>query len=216
MEKKFNMKKVNKVKRYFMPLFIAITLTAMLASCGNNETPETAEDLPVMAVQAVEEIDTGTAGADLVAEEEAAPENDIQPEPDGYYFIYNGINIVLNDNIEQIISKIGDANNIFEAPSCAFEGIDKIFYYDNFYINTYPDGDKDLILSITLTDESAQTPERLGIGMKLEDMINAYGNNYDNNFDLYTYIKGDAELAFFFDGDILVDIAYYFLPAINQ
>jgi|GEM_PF-521323 len=143
------------------------------------------------------------------------PEPYRQPQPSDYYFMVNGAYIALNENATQVFTEIGQPNQIFESPSCAFKGIDKILYYNGFTINTYPDEEQDFIISITLTDESHQTPEGARLGMSFDEVVGLYGTNYDNMLDLYSYIKGDVKVAFLFEDDALVDITYYYMPAAN-
>jgi len=209
---------MKKTKKLALILIIAVILQ-IFAACGDNggaisETPAAADtnkndnnNLP----EAAEDI---ILSDEIPHADSSFDDNDNhKPETDEYYFIYNDYYILLNEDYERAAAKIGAANDTFEVPSCAFEGIDKMFYYDDFMITTYPDGDKDFILSITLTGENIKTPEGVGLGMSFEDMINAYGDDYDNNLELYSYTRGDIELAFLFENDILADINYYYLPA---
>ena len=49
----------------------------------------------------------------------------------GYVFTTNGVNIAIDEKIEDITSKLGDPKGgYYEAKSCAFDGMDKFWYYD--------------------------------------------------------------------------------------
>ncbi|HBG77138.1 MAG TPA: hypothetical protein DDW86_09305, partial [Clostridiales bacterium] len=65
--------------------------------------------------------------------------------PEGYSYEYNGIKIPMNVDAAPIVKKLGKPANYFEAASCAFQGLDKVYTYSNFEIGTYPKGDKDFI-----------------------------------------------------------------------
>lgn len=153
-----------------------------------------------------------------------APDNDpsaenttgpVSPSPEkkdnGYCFIYNGVEIILGEKADGIIASLGEPNGVFESPSCAFEGIDKIFYYNGFLINTYPDSGEDYILSVSLTDDSLKTPEGIMLGMALDDVLNAYGDGYKNELGMYTYTLENTELSFLIEDGAVVDITYYFI-----
>lgn len=145
------------------------------------------------------------------------------PEPfrqavpsNGYYFVFNGANIVIDEDIAQVISEIGEAQRVYETESCAFKGLDKKFYFPGFIIDTYPDGSVDRIISITLTDAGAKTPEGVRLGMEYDDVINAYGDGFEQLLDMYSYVKGIVRLSFLFEDGVLEDITYYNIPATNQ
>jgi len=190
---------MNKTKKSALILIAAVILR-VFASCATTQAPD------------------NTGGIDLPEPEltEFSNEPAAEPMPEGYYFAYKDFNILLDADYEKVSAEIGEANDVFEAPSCAFDGLDKMFYYDDFIIGTYPDGEKDFIMSITLTSDNVQTPEGAKLGMGFGDIIKIYGGAYENNFDLYFYTQGDIELSFFFENDVLVEINYYFLPATNQ
>ena len=186
-------------------ILIAVVILHIFTACEENDAPIQITGTPEAGET------TGITGENEVLSTDSPLDN--KPETGDYYFIYKDYYILLNDDYERVAAKIGKANDTFEIPSCAFEGIDKMFYYDGFYITTYPAGEKDFIISITLTGENIKTPEGVGPGMGFDDMIKAYGDDYRKNFDLYSYEKGDVELAFLFENDMVADINYYFLPA---
>jgi hypothetical protein len=134
---------------------------------------------------------------------------------DGYYFVYSGGYIALSDDIGRVISEIGEPYNIFESPSCAFLGVDKKLYYEGFIIDTYPFEGNDFVLSIMLTDSSVMTPEGIRLGASFDNMVAAYGNDYENMLDLFSYTKNGSKLSFLFENDEIVDITYYYLLAGN-
>ncbi|MDR1536505.1 MAG: hypothetical protein LBU32_00625 [Clostridiales bacterium] len=126
-------------------------------------------------------------------------------------FRYNGVNIGLNSNAADIIAALGSPNDVFEAPSCAFEGVDKFLYYNGFVINTYPKNGQDNVLSIILN--GAQTPEGLGIGMSVDDMVAIYGENYYGSAGAYVYSVKNVELTVLTEGSSVVEISYYYTAA---
>ena len=153
---------------------------------------------------------------DLISDPAPSPDSAVHSLPVKYDFMHQETLIVLDEDTVQLFADIGQPNKIFESPSCAFEGMDKILYYDGFYITTYPFDDKnDRIQTITLTDESAATPEGISLGMSFDAMLDAYGNGYDNMLDLYSYVIDDIKISFLFEDDALADITYYYLPVTN-
>ena len=43
----------------------------------------------------------------------------------------------------KVVDELGEADDYFESESCAFEGLDKVYTYPGFKLNTYPVDDKD-------------------------------------------------------------------------
>jgi len=198
-------------------VLIAAMILQVLAACAGNGAPSS-DALPDANIGDKNNLPGEGETVILPGEIPYAdfPSGNDKPVTDEYYFIFKNYYILLNEDYEKTSAKIGAANDTFEAPSCAFEGVDKTFYYDDFSIATYPDGNKDFIMSITLTGENVKTPEGAGLGMGFDDMIKIYGEDYGNTFDLYFYDKGDTQLAFLFEDGILADISYYYLPAVNN
>ena len=56
-------------------------------------------------------------------------------------------------------SVLGEPMHYFEAPSCAFEGMDKIYSYSGFEFTTYTKDNVDYIASIVFLDDTVTTRE---------------------------------------------------------
>ena len=56
----------------------------------------------------------------------------------GFVFISGDVQIVIDAEAEPIVEALGEPKSYFEAASCAFEGLDKIYTYGGFEVNTYP------------------------------------------------------------------------------
>lgn len=70
----------------------------------------------------------------------------------------------MNENMEPLVKKLGDADNYFESDSCAFQGKDKVYTYGSVKITTYPKDNKDYVYTIELLDDTVSTPEGISIG----------------------------------------------------
>jgi hypothetical protein len=163
-----------------------------------------------------------------VPTEESTPEPTATPEPtptlepvapsvgslpSSLVFKANGVTIKMNDNANDIVAALGAPNQTFSTPSCAFDGEDKIYYYNGFFISTYPSGETDYVLSVTIQSGSVATPEGVKIGMNYDGMVEALGENYSQMLDSYKYTVGDTELTLIFEGGSIVEITYYNLAA---
>lgn len=136
-------------------------------------------------------------------------------EDDKFSFVYNDVKIIPGDDMAPILATLGEPTKYYEAASCAFNGLDKMYTWGSVQINTYPDGDKDRVLSIILLDDANLTPEGVTIGSGREAVIAAYGNNYEGGETALTYSKGGTELKFLMRDGCVTSVQYYDSEAQN-
>ncbi len=133
-----------------------------------------------------------------------------EPSYDGFVYTAKGVDIKLGARADEIIKALGEPTEYFEAASCAFEGLDKTYYYNGFEVYTYPQGSDDYILSVALVDDSSQTPEGISIGTPLAAVKEMYGDDVKDDMGLYTYKKGKTSLQFLIENDVVSSITYLF------
>lgn len=136
-------------------------------------------------------------------------QNDDNPkEKEGYFFEYKDIKIGINDEAAPILEALGEPMHYFEAPSCAFEGMDKIYSYSGFEFTTYTKDDKDYISSIVFLDDTVTTREGITLNASLEDIVAAYGSDYVESFNQYSYSDGNCVLSFIIEDGEVVAVEY--------
>lgn len=146
-----------------------------------------------------------------------------QSQPDVLYgdfdeedvnFYYNNTAIKPNEDISSVISKIGNASKIDSAPSCIGVGEDKIYSYNGFKIESYPDTSGEKVLNIMITDNSVSTSKGISVGMTVADIENAYGTSkLDKSISdeyFYTYVSGKLHLDFLIDDGLITEIDYVY------
>lgn len=126
----------------------------------------------------------------------------------GYIFVYKDIVIEIDSPADSVLEQLGDANSYFEAPSCAFNGIDKIYTYNSFELDTYPIEGEDFISSVLFKDDSITTMEGIGIGDSLEKLIETYGENLIEENGMVVYCKAGMKLCFILEDDFISSIEY--------
>lgn len=134
-------------------------------------------------------------------------------ETAAFPFVYDGMTIQTGSKAAPVTDALDASDkrlNYFEAPSCAFEGVDKIFYYTGFEIYTYPVDGVDYISSISLVDDSVSTKKGIYLGVGLDKIVEAYGNDYVQELGQYTYTQGKYSLSFLIEEDVVVAITYAF------
>ncbi|MBO5932032.1 MAG: hypothetical protein J6Q70_07355, partial [Clostridia bacterium] len=61
-----------------------------------------------------------------------------QEESKNYTFTSGTTKIAIDANVAPILASLGEWRDYAESASCAFEGLDKIYTYAGFEIQTYP------------------------------------------------------------------------------
>ncbi len=128
---------------------------------------------------------------------------------EGYSFENNGVTIPMNVDAAPLTDTLGEPVEYFEAASCAFQGLDKIYYYNGFEVGTYPNGQKDYVSYVNLLDDSVATEKGIYLGSTLEEVTAAYGEDYKVEGSSYVYRLGDTKLTFIIEEDFVTSITYY-------
>ena len=123
-------------------------------------------------------------------------------------FVYKDTEIAMKEDAAPILEALGEAKSYTEAASCAFEGLDKTYYYGSFYLYTYPDGETDRVNMVVLCDDTVTTPEGLCIGDSKEKVESIYGAEGDNDVNAYVYTAGYCTLTIIMDNDKVSSIQY--------
>ena len=135
--------------------------------------------------------------------------NDKTPAKNGFVFAYNGVEIPLHANVAPIVEDLGEPMDYFEAESCAFQGLDKTYFYSGFDLTTYPQGDKnDRVSVIDFKDDSISTKEGIYIGSPEADVVEAYGDDYEGGEGSYVYTEGDTSITFLITDGAVSTITY--------
>ena len=187
--------------------------TILLAGCGAhtsdlNDTPPQPE--PVNTPPPPESVPEQNSNTPTPDEEQPQNGEDV---PEGFFITINDVEIHMGVPVLPIIEKLGEPLNYFEAPSCAFEGVDKSWFYNSFEIHAYPVDEEDFILSVLLIDDVYGTDKYIYIGMSYDDMVAAYGSDYEHNQEQYMYRLGGTSLSFIVSYDYIMSITYRYEDA---
>ncbi|MBD5133027.1 MAG: hypothetical protein HDT38_00925 [Clostridiales bacterium] len=172
------------MKRKLFCTALALVLAFSLAACGGKD-------------------DGGKTPGDDQSQQSSQPAGVA-----AYVFRSGDATVTIDQDMAEVLAALGEPKSYFEAESCAFEGLDKTYTYSGFVITTRPDGEKDYVNSIALTDDSVTTPEGLYIGSSADDVTAAYGQSDTEADTLLGYSKGGTVLNFILDGGKVISIEY--------
>jgi len=96
-----------------------------------------------------------------------------------------------------------------ESISCAYNGLDKIYDFSDsgFVVYTYPDGNKDYVLEVSVSSEDIKQQDgKVFVGMSKEELIALYGEDYTEDGDVLTYnVKDEQTMYFLVDRDKVIE-----------
>lgn len=169
-------------------LALGILLTFALTGCDSNTDPVSKDDKK--------------------NEQDKTPSGNKEDKQGGYLFEVNGITLGVDMDMNELISSLGQAKSVFDAPSCAAQGTAYVYSYGSFDIETYPDGEKNRIAYIILKDDTVATAEGIDLSKTKADIIKAYGEASEQSDGRITYEKGGMKLNFIFKGEDIASIEY--------
>lgn len=177
------------------------------SGCGNSEKVIEGEVQNV--VTGSESVQSGESEtAEIQTADEQEDDNAYSTNIKGYVFTFDETVVEVDADAAIVIEKLGEPISYFEAPSCAFEGLDKIYTYNSFEIDTYPIGDMDHISAIIFKDDSVMTTEGIGIGDSMEKLEQTYGSDFEREGGVIVYNKDEMKLCFILQEDAIISIEY--------
>ena len=135
------------------------------------------------------------------------PDNQ-EPVQDSFTFTYKGTKIALNAPAEAVVAALGEPLEYSESTSCAFDGLDKQYKYDSFYLETYPLNGKDYIYGWWFVDDLVETEEGICIGSTQADVEAAYGAENYNGSNAFQVKKGSGSLTIILEDGVVTSIQY--------
>lgn len=135
-----------------------------------------------------------------------ATEPDQQEE--NFSFTYNGTKIMLGAEATSILNALGEPRSYTEAPSCAFDGMDKTYYYGSFYLSTYPTDGKYYVYSIWFADDSVATNDGIRIGTTKAQVEAICGADCFNGTNMYSQTLGNSKLTILMEDGMVSSIQY--------
>jgi hypothetical protein len=139
----------------------------------------------------------------------ACGENDPPAQETNVYTFTSGTTkIAINDDAAPILSALGAWRDYAESASCAFEGLDKVYTYAGFELQTYPMGEKDFVYMIILQDDTVATEQGIRIGDTKDAVLAAYGTPDKQTDTALTYNGTGMYLQFILRDGAVNSIQY--------
>ena len=140
----------------------------------------------------------------------ACKNNDNPPAEEGktYTFAVGTTKIAIDADAAPILAALGQWRDYAESTSCAFEGLDKVYTYAGFEIQTYPMGEKDFVYMVILQDDTVATEKGIRIGSAKDAITAAYGTPDEETATALTYRGKGMYLQFLLRDGAVTSIQY--------
>ena len=185
---------------------ILCIITFLLCACGTVQTDSDVLSVTAQSALSVSENELNESYTTVIQSDTVIQERDFALTVSG-----EGETVTLkpDDNLGELLPLLGDAFSYFEVPSCAFHGLDKIYTFNDFKIDTYPDGEIDRIYLISLMSDLVPTQEGLMIGAKESEIVNIYGEPQEMKGNEYIYYRDHSKLGIIVQNGMVAAITYY-------
>ena len=139
--------------------------------------------------------------------EEKTKKGEKSDSSSGFSIEYKGVDITPGKEFDE--TKISETAEKSEIPSCAFDGVDKVYTYPEVEITVAEIDGKDTVYSVYFIDENIATNEGVKISDPKDYMIEKYGNDYENSLSTkFDYVKNGVTLSFIVENDMITGIEY--------
>ena len=178
--------------RFILTAAVCICIFA-LAACGGGNSGNKETTKETQATQG-----GGQTTADVPSS---------SSEASGYVFTYKGVEIYAGEDAS-VIDQLGEPKDYSESMSCAFEGMDKQYFYGSFYVTTGTLKGHEFIANYWFVDDTVETDEGLCIGDSQDKVEEIYGADGFNGSNAYIYSKDDCELTIIIEDGSVSSIQY--------
>ena len=96
-------------------------------------------------------------------------------------------------------------DDVYEVPSCAGEGTDKMYINSSYEITAFHDGKSEVTYCVTFVTPDAKTPEGLCLGDDMAKAATLYGQ-YVENGSAWIFTRGNTQLWVIGENDVITSI----------
>ncbi|MDY5577511.1 MAG: hypothetical protein SPF70_08635 [Lachnospiraceae bacterium] len=125
-----------------------------------------------------------------------------------YYYEYQGEKIIPGQKVEQVLEILGDDYEYFEAKSCAVDGMDMFYYYQNITLVVNEIEGEKVVVGLYFKNDTVATEKGIRINSTYEEVAQAYGSDYERNGTELEYSSENTVLAIGMEDGAVASIEY--------
>ena len=127
---------------------------------------------------------------------EEAPENGV---------LINGIAVSIDHNFNEIKNHLGNVLTVSTQPSCMYSGDEKVYSYQSFDIQTYPDGSNEKVESVTVRTPDCIVPGSIQVGDDINLLEQELSNvEFKKTPRIWFYEKKGFGIRYFYEADSMI------------
>lgn len=172
------------MKKIIPLLLVALLLTA----CGT--APQGNPDMQI------------TRGTEPAGTEEVTTTATESTEEEVFSFVIGDVTVIPGAPFDATKVSYDD---VYEVPSCAGEGTDKVYMTESFEITAFHDGKSEITYCVTFVSPEAQTPEGLCLGDEMAKAATLYGQ-YEEDGNAWIFTRGNTQLWVIGENDMITSI----------
>lgn len=100
--------------------------------------------------------------------------------------------------------------DVYEVPSCAGEGTDKVYITESYEITAFHDGKSEITYAVAFVTPDAKTPEGLCLGDEMAKAATLYGQ-YEQDGTAWIFTRGNTQLWVIGENDVITSIELRFI-----
>jgi len=125
-----------------------------------------------------------------------------------FTFTYRDVLILPGAEVAPVLEALGEPKSYTEEPSCAFEGMDKTYYYGSFYLTSCTVDGVDYVNMLWFADDGVATDEGIRIGSTQTQVEEVYGRDCFNGTNSFVLTKGQTRLVILMEEETVSSIRY--------
>lgn len=191
------------MKRNILKIQALFCVAVSLTACGTQQEEIALQEQTTQSATTVVQETTTESVTELVTEAvtQAPTETTTLVEnvnkKEGLFINYNGKELYLNEDINSV--DLGTPTEYNEAPSCNYDGLDKVYTYNGISLYTYPAEGKDLINEIEVNSADILYNATVGIGKTVAQVKAVLGEPDLIEGDTYIYNTDNSNVYFYFE-----------------
>jgi len=123
-------------------------------------------------------------------------------EESAFYFLAGDVTVTPGMPFDE---KDLPTKNVYQVPSCAFEGTDNVYGYGSYEITAFGDANGETVYSIYLIEPDVSTPEGLANGDEMTKAAELYGS-YEEDGTAWVFTRGKTQLFVIGQDGVIVSI----------
>lgn len=133
-------------------------------------------------------------------------DTEVSVEDQNFNVSYLGVDVTPGIPFDR--NSIPEEGTYSEIPSCAFEGTDNVSTFSHVEITSAQINGVESVYSVYFLDPEVQTQEGVMISDERAKVIEKYGHDYEEVGNKITYTKGQVQLSFIIENDLVTSIEY--------